>query len=107
MLIKTPKFEINDLVTVEYYKIKDSKLPSFTGKVVYIFKKFEIPSKKKLIKYYGTNILNPKYGILFGPMFEDRIVIKKDNEKKIYAIFPMAGYGRYFTIKLNIRESNL
>lgn len=93
MLINNPKFNIGDKV-----RIKVNRKKEFLGKVVYIFKKFEIPSKKKLIKYYGLMIINPKYGKLFGPMFEDRIVIKKKGKHKHYVILPMAGNRRHFNI---------
>jgi hypothetical protein len=94
-LIKHPHFEINDLVTGQH--LRNDTL--FEGKIVYIFKKFEIPSRKKLLKYYGIEVMNPKYGRLFGPMFEDRVVIKQYKDgKKSYLILTMAGYNRYFTL---------
>ena len=99
MLIKTPHFKVGDKVAGKNLgKMKNEAKRYFKGKIVYIFKRFEIPSKKKIIKYYGIDIINPKHGKVFGPMFEDRVVVKKFGKGKNYLVFPMAGYERYFTI---------
>ena len=45
--------------------------------VVHIFKAYQVPKKKKIIKYYGKEIIDPVYGKLFGPMKNDRFVLKR------------------------------
>ena len=92
-LVKHQKFLVGHRVE---YTVKGV---SKKGTVVYIFKKMEIPKKKRLFLYYGPEVVNPKYGRLFGPMFEDRLVVQKDDDNG-YTVFPMAGWGRYFDIRI-------
>lgn len=56
-------------------------------KVVYIFKSFEIPKKKMVIKYYGEAIIDPKFKGVFGPNNVDRVVLKRG--KNDYIILPI------------------
>lgn len=93
-LVKTPKFNIGDRVNVEFFNGSNS----YEGTIIDIFKKFEVPDKEKVIKYYGDISTKPKFGKIFGPLYEDRIIIKKDIEEESFSIFPIAGYGRFFII---------
>lgn len=67
------------------------------GKIVHVFEAYQVPNQKKLLKYYGKEIINPKYASLFGPMASDRIVIKK--KKGDYIILPLKGIDRYFQLE--------
>lgn len=62
-------------------------------KVVYFFKAFEVPNTKKVIKYYGEKIINPKYSRVFGPMAHDRFVLKR-------------GKDDYIVLRVDIRTFN-
>lgn len=112
-LVKVPKFNLADKVHGEYLRNnikKEYKNIPFKGTIIHIFEKFKVPEKRKVLSYYGIknlslntkdkDFLNPKYGNLFGPMFEDRIIIKKENKKE-YIVLPMSEYDRYFTLVKN------
>lgn len=75
------------------YKRKDDKKEPKECKIIYIFKAYELPMPDKILKYYGGHIINPKYGKVFGPMKNDRIVIKR-------------GKNDYIVIFVDIRTFN-
>lgn len=76
------------------YRYRDSVRK---GKVVYIFKAFSIPKTKKIIKYYGYDIINPLYSRVFGPAKDNRVVLKMS--KTNYIVCPMTRNAP-FTLEL-------
>ncbi len=79
------------------YLTKFKKGDEIIGEIVYIFKAFKVPSKKKIIKYYGKEIIDPKYAGIFGPNKTARLVVKKENTED-YIVLPLGGWNRYFKI---------
>jgi len=62
---------------------KEMSLIPVECEVVYFFKAFEIPKTKKVVKYYGEMVINPKYSRIFGPMDHDRFVLKRGKDDYI------------------------
>lgn len=77
------KLKINSKIL---YRRKYDNSPFKVCKVVCIIKALEIPNTKKIIKYYGEKIIDPKYGRVFGPMKTDRLILRKDGIEDDYII---------------------
>ena len=68
--------------------IKRKKYSLAECEVVHIFKAYEVPKTKKIIKYYGQQFILPKYKGIFGPFDVDRIVLKRG--KNDYIVLPIS-----------------
>ena len=82
-MVDLTKLKINSKI---FYRLKRSDEPLKLCKVVNIFKALEVPNAKKVIKYYGEKIIDPKYGRVFGPMKTDRLILRKDGIEDDYII---------------------
>ena len=83
-MIDLTKLKIGTKVWYKNRKVGESQSEC---EVVYIFKAYAIPSKRKIIKYYGEMVINPKFAFIFGPNKNDRIVLKRG--KNDYIIIPL------------------
>ena len=84
-MLDLTKLKIGSIVRFQSKRNKDNKelKPFVECKIVYIFKAYQIPKKNKVLKYYGCNVINPIYARVFGPMQNDRSVLKRNKNDYI------------------------
>ena len=77
-MIDLTKFKVGTLLKYSHKaKLGKKQKPMMDCIIVHVFHAYKVPKTKKVIKYYGKIIIDPKFGRVFGPMKNDRFVLKR------------------------------